>query len=118
MPLSRRIQLNAVEPVNFAHEIVSVCCNAHELAQIRTDAKRAVNDRGIVHGGLSAMIIDEALGALVYLLKREEVLGPGPAFTAHLGVDYKKVSAVSHSTPHLMRPGLLGRNRYTFALQT
>ena len=37
------------------------------------------------------MIIDEALGALVYLLKRDEVLGPGPAFTAHLGVDYKKV---------------------------
>lgn len=46
--------------------------------------------RGIVHGGLSAMIVDEALGALVYLLKREQVLGPGPAFTAHLGVDYKK----------------------------
>jgi len=46
-----------------------------------------------VHGGLSAMIVDEALGALVYLLKREEVLGPGPAFTAHLGVDYKKVRA-------------------------
>jgi hypothetical protein len=37
------------------------------------------------------MIIDEALGALVYMLKREAVLGPGPAFTAHLEVDYKKV---------------------------
>ena len=44
-----------------------------------------------MHGGLTAMIIDEALGALVYMLKREAVLGPGPAFTAHLEVDYKKV---------------------------
>ncbi len=40
------------------------------------------------------MIIDEALGVLVYMLKRDTVLGPGPAFTAHLGVDYKKVCAL------------------------
>ncbi len=59
-----------------------------------------------MHGGLSAMIIDEALGALVYLLKREEVLGPGPAFTAHLGVDYNKVSAALRATPrtHVCQP--------------
>lgn len=45
--------------------------------------------RGILHGGMSAMIIDETLGALVYVLKRDGVIGAGPAFTAHLGVDYK-----------------------------
>ena len=47
------------------------------------------------------MIIDEALGALIYLLKREAVLGPGPAFTAHLEVDYKKVctSSAAHCRP-------------------
>ena len=47
--------------------------------------------RGIVHGGVSAMIIDEALGALVYLLKREGVLGSGAALTAQLEIKYKKV---------------------------
>lgn len=31
------------------------------------------------------MIIDETLGALVYVLKRDGVIGAGPAFTAHLG---------------------------------
>ena len=36
------------------------------------------------------MIIDEAQGALIYLLKRDGVIGPGPAFTVHLGVKYKK----------------------------
>ena len=48
--------------------------------------------RGIVHGGMSAMIIDEALGALVYLLKRDGVLGSGVALTAQLEIKYKKVS--------------------------
>jgi len=47
---------------------------------------------GIVHGGMSAMLIDEALGALVYLLKRDGVLGSGVALTAQLEVKYKKVS--------------------------
>ena len=50
--------------------------------------------RGIVHGGVSAMIIDEALGAFVYLLKREGVLGPGVALTAQLDLKFKKVSTV------------------------
>ena len=58
---------------------------------ISSSTQNCRHDRGIVHGGLSAMIIDEALGVLVYMLKRDSVLGPGPAFTAHLGVDYKKV---------------------------
>lgn len=53
--------------------------------------------RGILHGGMSAMIIDETLGALVYVLKRDGVIGAGPAFTAHLGVDYKApVPSSSH----------------------
>lgn len=45
---------------------------------------------GIVHGGMSATVMDETLGALAYSLKREGILGEGPAFTAHLHVDYKK----------------------------
>ncbi len=38
------------------------------------------------------MIIDEALGALVYLLKRDGVLGSGVALTAQLEIKHKKVS--------------------------
>lgn len=39
----------------------------------------------------STQICDETLGALTYILKRDGVLGAGPAFTARLEVDYKKV---------------------------
>lgn len=49
--------------------------------------------RGILHGGMSAMIIDETLGALVYVLKRDGVIGAGPAFTAHLGASYQYISS-------------------------
>ena len=75
-------------------------------SQHRADAYAC---RGIVHGGLTAMIIDEALGALIYLLKREAVLGPGPAFTAHLEVDYKKVCTSSAAR---CRPWQLLRQRF------
>jgi hypothetical protein len=36
-------------------------------------------------------VCDETLGALAYMLKRNEQLPPGPIFTARLEVDYKKV---------------------------
>lgn len=45
---------------------------------------------GLVHGGISATICDETLGALAYMLKRDGALPAGPAFTARLEVDYKK----------------------------
>lgn len=44
----------------------------------------------IVHGGLTSAIIDETLGGLNYVLKREGVIGSGPSFTVHLEVDYKR----------------------------
>ena len=62
--------------------------------------------RGIVHGGMSAMIVDEALGVLVHVLMLHGVLPPGPAFTAHLGVDYKKVIAVLSCLRHALWPPL------------
>jgi hypothetical protein len=39
-------------------------------------------------------VCDETLGALAYMLKRNEQLPPGPIFTARLEVDYKKVGVV------------------------
>ena len=45
--------------------------------------------RGIVHGGLSAALLDETLGGAVYCLKAAGLVGRGPAFTAALEVDYK-----------------------------
>lgn len=38
------------------------------------------------------MIIDETLGALVYVLKRDGIIGAGPAFTAHLGASLDLVA--------------------------
>lgn len=46
-------------------------------------------------------VMDETLGALVYMLKRSGQLGDGPAFTARLEVDYRKVSPLC-TTPSLL----------------
>lgn len=40
--------------------------------------------------GLTSAIIDETLGGLNYIMKREGVIDSGPSFTVHLEVDYKK----------------------------
>lgn len=44
----------------------------------------------ITHGGLTAAIIDETTGALVFQGKDAGFLGPNAAFTAHLEVDYRR----------------------------
>lgn len=44
---------------------------------------------GIVHGGFTSAVLDETTGGLVYEMKKHGRLGPGPAFTARLEVDYK-----------------------------
>ena len=45
----------------------------------------------IVHGGLTAAIVDEALGHLFYALRCAGALPfRGPAFTANLTVDYRR----------------------------
>jgi acyl-coenzyme A thioesterase PaaI-like protein len=44
----------------------------------------------VTHGGFTSAVIDETTGGLVYELKKSGCLGPGPAFTAHLEVDFKK----------------------------
>lgn len=45
----------------------------------------------IVHGGLLSSICDESYGALVYCMKQEKVIGPEPAVTANLNINYRKV---------------------------
>ena len=52
----------------------------------------------ITHGGFTAAVLDETTGGLVYELKKAGVLGPGPAFTARLEVDYKQPLPVSIPT--------------------
>jgi len=44
----------------------------------------------IVHGGLTAAIIDESFGGLIFCMKRWKMLGPGPPFTKQLTVEYHK----------------------------
>lgn len=43
----------------------------------------------ITHGGFTAAVIDETTGGLVFELKKADQLGAGPAYTAHLEVDFK-----------------------------
>ena len=46
----------------------------------------------VQHGGFSAAVMDECMGLLFYALRQHRQLPfVGPAFTAHLEVDYKKV---------------------------
>jgi acyl-coenzyme A thioesterase PaaI-like protein len=62
-----------------------------------TLGKNVCGHPGIVHGGLTAALIDETLGGINYMLKKHKLLPSGPAFTVHLEVDYKKpVPAGSH----------------------
>jgi hypothetical protein len=42
------------------------------------------------HVGLTSAVIDENLGVLNYILKRDHIVPHGPSFTVHLEVDYKK----------------------------
>eukprot|EP00884_Botryococcus_braunii_P015233 jgi/Botrbrau1/2393/Bobra.0395s0025.1 len=50
-----------------------------------------------VHGGLTSAIIDENIGVLNYILKRDRIVPHGPSFTVHLEVDYRKpIPAGSH----------------------
>ncbi|KAL3140961.1 hypothetical protein ABBQ32_005483 [Trebouxia sp. C0010 RCD-2024] len=51
----------------------------------------------IVHGGFTATVMDETLGFLLFALKKQQALPFwGPAYTAHLEVEYKaKISAGS-----------------------
>jgi len=47
----------------------------------------------VLHGGFSAALLDETLGLLFYSLRQRGKLPfIGPAFTAYLEVDYKKVA--------------------------
>ncbi len=46
-----------------------------------------------MHGGFTATIMDETLGFLLFALKKQRALPFwGPAYTAHLEVEYKAVS--------------------------
>lgn len=45
----------------------------------------------IVHGGLLSAICDETYGALIYCMKKAQVIGPEPAVTANLNINYRKV---------------------------
>lgn len=66
----------------------------------------------IVHGGFTATVMDETLGFLLFALKKQKALPFwGPAYTAHLEVEYKAVScwaSACHSDCQLLQTDLQG----------
>lgn len=62
-----------------------------EFSSLITLGKNVCGHPTIVHGGLTAAIVDETLGGLNYLMKDRGMLDPGPAFTVHMIMDWKKV---------------------------
>lgn len=65
--------------------------------------------------GLTAAVIDETLGGLIYMLKRDGSLPPGPAFTVHLEVDYKAVSCATFNT-HVVSLFIQGMPKWTIVI--
>ena len=62
-----------------------------EFSSLVTLGNNVCGHPTIVHGGLTAAIVDETLGGLNYLLKKRNMLDSGPAFTVHMTMDWKKV---------------------------
>lgn len=70
----------------------------------------------ITHGGFTSALIDETTGGLVFELKKAGLAGEGPAFTAHLEVDFKKplpVNTVAVCTARV--ESMEGRKIWTYA---
>ncbi|KAL0049898.1 hypothetical protein WJX82_000211 [Trebouxia sp. C0006] len=68
-----------------------------EFSSLITLGKNVCGHPTIVHGGLTAAIVDETFGGLNYVMKKRGMLDPGPAFTVHMVTDWKKpIPAGSH----------------------
>ncbi|KAK9845096.1 hypothetical protein WJX74_010532 [Apatococcus lobatus] len=85
--------------VNLIRDMLCLFSNStQQFATIVTLGSNICGHPKICHGanpqalnhqtGLTAAVIDETLGGLIYMLKRDGSLPPGPAFTVHLEVDY------------------------------
>ncbi|KAK9868238.1 hypothetical protein WJX84_002908 [Apatococcus fuscideae] len=76
--------------VNLIRDMLCLFSNvSNRFSTIVTLGSNICGHPKICHGGLTAAVIDETIGGLIYVLKREGELPPGPAFTVHLEVDYK-----------------------------
>ncbi len=62
-----------------------------EFSSLITLGKNVCGHPTIVHGGLTAAIVDETFGGLNYVMKKRGMLDPGPAFTVHMVMDWKQV---------------------------
>ena len=70
-----------------------------EFSSLITLGKNVCGHPTIVHGGLTAAIVDETLGGLNYVMKKRGMLDPGPAFTVHMTMDWKKVCHPNATLP-------------------
>ncbi len=104
---------SAVPPVQFStllhtgllHDML--CLYNAEQQQFHTLITLGANVCGhprITHGGMTAAIIDETLGGLNYVLKREGIVPHGPSFTVHLEVQQNPILCLQ-SCLHLFRQG-------------
>lgn len=59
----------------------------------------------IVHGGLQGTLCDEVFAGLIYGMKRQNALAAGPAVTANLGVNFRKVRLDLLDRFHSVLPG-------------
>lgn len=81
------MQFSAFLQTGLLHDML--CLYNAERRQFHTLVTLGSNVCGhpkITHGGFTAAIIDETLGGLNYVLKREGVVPHGPSYTVHLEV--------------------------------
>ena len=90
-----RLQFSAFLKVGLLQDMLCIFnADKREFSSIITLGKNVCGHPTIVHGGLTAAIVDETLGGLNYLMKKRGMLDPGPAFTVHMVMDWKKVCLV------------------------
>ena len=95
-PTSGRLQFSAFLKVGLLQDMLCIFnADKREFSSIITLGKNVCGHPTIVHGGLTAAIVDETLGGLNYLMKKRGMLDPGPAFTVHMVMDWKKVCLVT-----------------------
>ena len=88
----RCLQFSAFLKVGLLQDMLCTFnAEKQEFSSLITLGNNVCGHPTIVHGGLTAAIVDETFGGLNYVMKKRGMLDPGPAFTVHMVMDWKKV---------------------------
>jgi hypothetical protein len=86
------VQLRSLVKTGLLRDVVSLFDKAESIHYLATQTGAEVcGHPTIVHGGVQGMLCDEVFAGLIYGMKRQNTLPAGPAVTANLSVNFRKV---------------------------